>query len=69
MGGIGRALARRVAPLGMEVVYHNRNRLAPADEEGARYVGFDDLLATSDVVSLNLPLNVGAGSGADGRRR
>lgn len=57
MGGIGRNLASKAAALGMTVTYHNRRRLPPADEGGARYVDFETLLARSDVVSLNLPLN------------
>ena len=42
----------------MIVKYHNRNKLSVEAEEGAEYVGFEELLATSDVLSLNLPLNV-----------
>ena len=58
MGGIGRAFAKRARALGMTVVYHNRNRLSPALEDGATYLSsLDELLATADVVSLNLPLN------------
>ncbi|CCG82495.1 putative Hydroxyisocaproate dehydrogenase [Taphrina deformans PYCC 5710] len=57
MGGIGRALAKRARGFDMEIIYHNRNKL-PADQEGgARYVTFDQLLAQSDCISLNLPLN------------
>lgn len=41
----------------MQVQYYNRNRLSPELEQGARYVSFDQLLETSDVVSLNLPLS------------
>ncbi|GAA5928713.1 uncharacterized protein JCM15063_003948 [Sporobolomyces koalae] len=58
MGGIGRAFAKRAQSLGMVVQYHNRNRLGPELELGARYVEtLDELLESSDVVSLNLPLN------------
>jgi glyoxylate reductase len=60
MGGIGRNLARKALAFGMYVHYYNRTRLPAAleDECGARYVDFDELLRTSDVLSLNLPLNV-----------
>lgn len=58
MGGIGRALKRRTDAFDMKVIYHNRNQLPPHLEGGARYVSFDELLAQSDVISLNLPLNV-----------
>ena len=57
MGGNGRNLPRKMRAFGMQVVYHNRKRLSDEDEDGARYVGFDELLRSSDVVSLNLPLN------------
>ena len=57
MGEIGRAVARRAAAFGMEVVYHNRS---PVDarlerELGVEYVTLDELLASSDVVSLHCP--------------
>lgn len=60
MGGIGRAVARRVGVFGMTVKYYNRTRLAEDVERecGAEYVSFERLLAESDVLSLNLPLNV-----------
>ncbi|GAA5907692.1 D-mandelate dehydrogenase-like dehydrogenase [Sporobolomyces salmoneus] len=58
MGGIGRAFAKRCRSLGMNVQYHNRNRLSEDLEDGATYVdSLEELLETSDVVSLNLPLN------------
>lgn len=57
MGGIGRSVAQRARAFGMSIQYHNRNRLSEKDEEGAKYVSFDELLASSDVLSLNLALN------------
>ncbi|KAI0517062.1 D-isomer specific 2-hydroxyacid dehydrogenase [Xylaria bambusicola] len=57
MGGIGRAFAHRARAFGMRIIYHNRRRLDPALEQDAEYVSFDDLLARSDVLSLNLALN------------
>ena len=58
MGAIGKALARRAVASGMEVVYHNRNRASNEVEAQfqASYVSKNDLLASSDVVSLNVPL-------------
>ena len=53
-------MAIRAITLGMKIQYYNRNRLSPAQEKAAgdaKYVSFDELLATSDVLSLNLPLN------------
>lgn len=58
MGGIGRNLKRKAEAFGMRVVYHNRRKLSEELSAGAEYVGFDELLGMSDVISLNLPLNV-----------
>ncbi|KAI8627270.1 D-isomer specific 2-hydroxyacid dehydrogenase [Xylariaceae sp. FL1651] len=57
MGGIGRAMAHRARAFGMHIIYHNRRRLDASLERGAQYVSFDELLAQSDVLSLNLALN------------
>jgi glyoxylate reductase len=58
MGGIGRNLKKKAEAFGMKVIYHNRKQLSDELAAGARYTTFDELLQTSDVVSLNLPLNV-----------
>ncbi|KAL2018302.1 hypothetical protein VTK56DRAFT_965 [Thermocarpiscus australiensis] len=59
MGGIGRNMAKKALAFGMKIRYHNRTRLDLELEKdlGAEYVGVDKLLAESDVLSLNLPLN------------
>jgi glyoxylate reductase len=57
MGAIGEALATRARAFDMSIVYHNR-RSVPAETEarlGARPVGLNELLESSDVVSLNCP--------------
>jgi (S)-sulfolactate dehydrogenase len=58
-GAIGRALAAPAAALGMEVVGYDPN-LKPNDPAWSQSkvapVDFDTLLATSDVVSLHVPL-------------
>lgn len=41
----------------MKIQYHNRSRLPPQLEGDATYVSFDELLANSDILSLNLSLN------------
>lgn len=58
MGGIGRNLKKKAEAFGMKVQYYNRNKLSDELSGGADYVSFDELLATSDILSLNLPLNV-----------
>ena len=58
MGRIGQSIARRGAHgFGMDVVYHNRSRLAPALEAQckARYVEKHELLRSADHVVLVLP--------------
>jgi len=58
MGRIGQAVARRAAPFGLRVAYTQRTRLAPSRESalGARFAPLDELLCTSDVVSLHCAL-------------
>jgi glyoxylate reductase len=59
MGGIGEALASRARAFGMSVMYHNRRPVA-AEVEGrldATRVELEQLLETSDVVSVNCPYN------------
>jgi glyoxylate reductase len=57
MGQIGAALARRAAAFGMTIAYSNRNAIAAdlAAELGCVRLDLDELLATSDVVSLHCP--------------
>jgi phosphoglycerate dehydrogenase-like enzyme len=57
LGEIGRELALRALALGMRIVYSQRTRL-PADIEHqyqASYCTLDELLSSSDFVSLHLP--------------
>lgn len=60
MGGIGRNMAKKAVVFGMKIRYYNRTRLSPELEKEceAEYVSFETLLKESDVLSLNLPLNV-----------
>jgi glyoxylate/hydroxypyruvate/2-ketogluconate reductase len=58
MGRIGQGIARRGAHgFGMNVIYHNRSRLAPALEAQckARHVSKQELLRTADHLVLVLP--------------
>ena len=59
MGRIGRAVAKRAVAFGMRVSYYNRKRLDPVIERelGIVYKRFDDLLKTSDVISIHTPLS------------
>ena len=57
MGQIGAALARRARPFGMTIAYSNRRPVDAtlATELDAVHLSLDELLATSDVVSLHCP--------------
>ncbi len=55
LGRIGAAVARRLSGFGVEVLYHNRRPSLMAEELGAAYVSFDELLRRSDFVTLHCP--------------
>lgn len=58
-GAIGQATAKLVRAAGAELVYYARHRVDPAVEAalGASYLPLSELLATSDIVSLHVPVN------------
>ena len=56
MGRIGRAIAKRARGFDMEVHYHNRRRLDPAEERGAVYhESLEAMLALTDVLCVAAP--------------
>lgn len=57
LGRIGQAVARRARGFGMTVVYHSRNRVPPQVEAelDARWLPFEELLASADFVSVHAP--------------
>jgi lactate dehydrogenase-like 2-hydroxyacid dehydrogenase len=56
MGKIGRALAKRARAFDMEIHYHNRRRLEPAEERGAIFhETLGSLLGVSEFFSINAP--------------
>ena len=52
-GALGKAVAQLARAFGMQVAVHNRS---PINEDGVIEVSFDELLTTSDIISLHLPL-------------
>src|SRR5437773_3221111 len=59
LGNIGKKVARRAAAFDMNVRYYDIARLTEDQEDalGVRFVLFAELLRTSDVVSLHVPLD------------
>jgi phosphoglycerate dehydrogenase-like enzyme len=59
LGHIGQQVARRLQPFDTEVIYYDMFRRSPEEEARmeVRYVPFETLLETADVVSLHVPLN------------
>ncbi len=59
LGNIGKKVARRAKAFDMKVQYYDIKRLTEDQEDtlGVRFVLFDELLRTSDVVSLHVPLD------------
>jgi phosphoglycerate dehydrogenase-like enzyme len=57
LGEIGRELAQRAAALEMRIFYTQRRRLSDEEEQKyhASYCSLDELLLTSDCVSVHLP--------------
>ncbi|KAL8770225.1 MAG: hypothetical protein Q9209_004067 [Squamulea sp. 1 TL-2023] len=70
MGGIGSAFSLRAAPFDFNMQYHNRNPVVhpSSNPTNAKYVSFEELLRTSDVISIHLPLNA-ATKGLIGREQ
>jgi len=58
LGRIGMVMAQRCrGAYSMNIIYHNRTRNTEAENQlGARWVTFDELLATSDVLSVHSAL-------------
>ena len=58
MGAIGQAMAKRAKKgFDMRVIYCGSSRKEKAEKEyGAEFVEFDELLATSDFISIHVPL-------------
>ena len=59
LGNIGKKVARRARAFETKVQYYDIRRLTEAEEDalGLRFVLFDELLRTSDIVSLHVPLD------------
>ena len=56
LGKIGQLVATRVRAFEATVAYHSRRRLPADAEHGALHLTLDELLTTSDIVTLHVPL-------------
>lgn len=56
-GAIGRRVAQIAKAFGMEVVAYSPSRPAGTSDAAARFTTLDDLLSSSDIISLNCALN------------
>ncbi len=65
LGGIGREMARIAQGVGLKVIAYNRSAVTGAS---VPMVSLDELLATSDIVSLHLGLNDATRGFIDGAR-
>ena len=70
LGEIGREIALRAAAFGMDILYFQRTRLPPSEEEtlGVSYRPLHDLLAQSDWVVPQLPTDPSTRHFIDGER-
>jgi len=57
LGNIGVRTAELAQAFGCDVSYWSRNRKESAEAKGVKYQELDDLLANSDIITLNLALN------------
>ena len=59
LGNIGQQVAKRLQGFDVKVIYYDAFRRTPEEEArlNVRYVPFETLLETADVVSLHVPLN------------
>ena len=57
LGRIGKAVAKKAQTFGINVIYHNRNRISSKQEKTlkVKYATFDELFKKSDIVSLHIP--------------
>lgn len=58
MGRIGQAVANRLNILGVNIFYHNRNRLSKSEEKRYNAIYFSDLdlmISKSDIISIHCP--------------
>ncbi|MFD1095628.1 NAD(P)-dependent oxidoreductase [Salegentibacter chungangensis] len=57
LGTTGQMLAECLLPFGADLHYFSRSRKPEWEEKGLKYLGLDELLQESEIISLHLPKN------------
>ena len=57
MGATGKMLADRLQAFGAKVYYYNRSRKEQVELDGIRFLPLNDLLESTEIISLHLPKN------------
>lgn len=55
LGRIGKAVAQRAQGFNMNIIYTSRSRYLEEENKGIKFVSFDELLKTSDYVTIHAP--------------
>jgi lactate dehydrogenase-like 2-hydroxyacid dehydrogenase len=58
LGTTGQLLAKCLLPFGMDLCYFSRTRKKDWEEQGVKYLELEELLKTSEMVSIHLPKNI-----------
>ncbi|MDT0687615.1 NAD(P)-dependent oxidoreductase [Autumnicola psychrophila] len=58
LGTTGQLLAKCLLPFGMDLYYFSRTRKKDWEEKGVNYLELDELLKTSEMISIHLPKNI-----------
>lgn len=58
LGTTGKMLADCLLPFGPELFYFSRSRKKDYEDKGVKYLPLDELLKTSEIISIHLPKNI-----------
>ncbi|WP_037321355.1 NAD(P)-dependent oxidoreductase [Salegentibacter sp. Hel_I_6] len=58
LGTTGQMLAEALFPLGADLYYFSRSRKKDWEEKGIKYLELEELLETTEIISLHLPKNI-----------
>ncbi|WP_034891768.1 NAD(P)-dependent oxidoreductase [Gillisia sp. Hel_I_29] len=58
LGVTGKLLAKCLLPFGADLYYFSKSRKKDWEEKGVKYLSLEELLKTSEIISIHLPKNV-----------